>query len=90
MHIKYVYERNTLSSQQSMLPMINQITLQTVVAGEHLKNVAQWTILVCICSTQAVQLCVTNTASMKAQWTRVASALPPLCLCVQCETGVSC
>ncbi len=48
-----VCRTDTATSQHSNAHIINQSTWETVV-GEHLKNVTRKSILVCICSTQAV------------------------------------
>lgn len=70
------WEGNTVTSQQSMLPIISQDTWQTVVGGEHLKNMTKWMILICVCGTQAVvQLHATNAVSVKAQCAGAAPAL---------------
>ncbi len=57
--------------------IIHQSTWHTVFGGEcwELENRTEMTILVCIAVQAAVQLRVTNAASMKAQWAHAAPAL---------------
>lgn len=80
-------EENMTASQQSMLP-ISEIKAHETVVGKHLKNLTEWTILVCIFAVYKPRFsCAWQTHLCGSSMGACCSSSVYALMCIQCETS---